>query len=185
MEPVNIGLDIGATKTLGVVVDGAGSILAEVREPTEPGGYGVVRTAARVVEGLRGATAAGRADVVGIGIPGLVDHERGTVKHAVNLGLDGAEFPLGALLGDRLGLPVVVENDVNAAALGAVALSGEDDLLYLSVGTGPAVRRPRWGRRHARRAAARGGRERTARPGPDVAVPGISGPRRPGPRRPG
>lgn len=139
MGPVNIGLDIGATKTLGVVVDGSGSILAEVREPTEPGGDGVVRTAARVVEGLRDATGPGRADVVGIGIPGLVDHERGTVKHAVNLGLDGGRFPLGALLAERLGLPVVVENDVNAAALGAVALSGEDDLLYLSVGTGLAA----------------------------------------------
>ena len=139
MGPVNIGLDIGATKTLGVVVDGSGSILAEVREPTEPGRDGVVRTAARVVEGLRDAAAPGRADLVGIGIPGLVDHERGTVKHAVNLGLDGDEFQLGALLGDRLGLPVVVENDVNAAALGAVALSGEDDLLYLSVGTGLAA----------------------------------------------
>ncbi|HYF74545.1 MAG TPA: hypothetical protein VD864_17075 [Nocardioides sp.] len=40
-----VGLDIGATKTLGVVIDGAGEILAEVRQPTEPGTQGVVRTA--------------------------------------------------------------------------------------------------------------------------------------------
>ncbi len=139
MGRVNIGLDIGATKTLGVVVDASGTTLAEVREPTAGGADGVVRTAARVVEGLLDRTGPGHAGVVGIGIPGLVDHERGTVRHAVNLGLDGDELLLGARLGEQLGLPVVVDNDVNAAALGAAALGGEDDLLYLSVGTGLAA----------------------------------------------
>jgi glucokinase len=136
---VNVGLDIGATKTLGLVVDGAGVILAEVREATEPGADGVVRTAARVVEALRAATGEELPGVVGIGVPGLVDTKRGAVKHAVNLGVDGDWLPLGDLLGNRLGVPVVVENDVNAATLGAVALSGEDDLVYLSIGTGLAA----------------------------------------------
>ena len=136
---MNVGLDIGATKTLGLVVDDAGVILAEVREATEPGADGVVRTAARVVEALRAATGEDLPGTVGIGVPGLVDTERGAVKHAVNLGVDGDWLPLGELLGDRLGVPVVVENDVNAATLGAVALSGEDDLVYLSIGTGLAA----------------------------------------------
>ena len=136
---MNVGLDIGATKTLGVVIDDAGEILAEVREATEPGTDGVVRTAARVVEALRAATGAPLEDIVGVGIPGLVDHERAAVKHAVNLGLDGDWFGLGDLLGDRLGVRVVAENDVNAATLGAVAMSGEDDLVYVSIGTGLAA----------------------------------------------
>ncbi len=136
---MNVGLDIGATKTLGLVVDDAGVILAEVREATEPGADGVVRTAARVVEALRAATGEELPGAVGIGVPGLVDTKRGAVKHAVNLGVDGDWLPLGDLLGDRLGVPVVVENDVNAATLGAVALSGEDDLVYLSIGTGLAA----------------------------------------------
>jgi len=137
--PVNVGLDIGATKTLGVVIDDGGEILAEVREATEPGAEGVVRTAARVVEALRAATGRPLTGTVGVGIPGLVDHARGAVKHAVNLGLDGDWFELGALLGDRLGVRVVVENDVNAATLGAVGMSGEDDLVYVSIGTGLAA----------------------------------------------
>jgi len=137
--PVNVGLDIGATKTLGVVVDPEGEILAEVREATEPGTDGVVRTAARVVEALRAATGEPLPGTVGVGIPGLVDHERGVVKHAVNLGLDGDWFELGGLLGERLGVRVVVENDVNVATLGAVAMSGEDDLVYVSIGTGLAA----------------------------------------------
>jgi len=137
--PVNVGLDIGATKTLGLVIDDAGEILAEVREATEPGTDGVVRTAARVVEALRAATGQPLTGTVGVGIPGLVDPASGTVKHAVNLGLDGDWFPLGEALGERLGVRVVVENDVNAASLGAVKVSGEDDLVYLSIGTGLAA----------------------------------------------
>lgn len=139
MGPVNVGLDIGATKTLGVVIDDAGEILAEVREATEPGTDGVVRTAARVVEALRAATGEPLTGTVGVGIPGLVDSENGTVKHAVNLGLDGDWFALGESLGERLGVRVVVENDVNAATLGAVGMSGEDDLVYVSIGTGLAA----------------------------------------------
>lgn len=139
MGPVNVGLDIGATKTLGVVVDAGGEIRAEVREATEPGTEGVVRTAARVVEALRAATGEPLPGTVGVGIPGLVDHERGAVRHAVNLGLHGDWFELGDLLGERLGVRVAVENDVNAATLGAVAMSGEDDLVYVSIGTGLAT----------------------------------------------
>jgi glucokinase len=134
-----VGLDIGATKTLGLVVDDAGAILAEVREATEPGAEGVVRTAARVVEALRAATGEPLPGTVGVGMPGLVDAEKGAVKHAVNLGVEGDWLPLGDLLAERLGVPVVVENDVNAATLGAVAMSGEDDLVYLSIGTGLAA----------------------------------------------
>ena len=86
MGPVSgaIGLDIGATKTLGVLLDEQGRVVEQVREATEPGPAGVVRTVELVVAHL------GAAGSVGLGIPGLVDVERGAVKHAVNLGLDGA-----------------------------------------------------------------------------------------------
>ena len=134
-----IGLDIGATKTLGVLVDDEGRVLAQVREATEPGADGVVRTAELVVAHLAAATDGAPATSVGLGIPGLVDVERGAVKHAVNLGVDGDWVPLRAELEARLGLPVAVENDVNVATLGAVALSGIRDLVYLSIGTGLAA----------------------------------------------
>ncbi len=141
MGPLNgaIGLDIGATKTLGVLVDEQGRVVQQVREATEPGPDGVVRTAELVVAHLGAATDGTRAATVGLGIPGLVDVERGVVKHAVNLGLDGAWVPLRDELERRLGLPVAIENDVNVATLGAVALSGIRDLVYLSIGTGLAA----------------------------------------------
>ena len=141
MAPVSgVGLDIGATKTLGVRTDSEGRVLDRVRVPTEPGPDGVVRTAVEVVRRLGLSTGDGWS--LGVGVPGLVDVDRGAVKHAVNLGLDGDWFPLRDRLADRLGLTVLVENDVNAAAMGATALlpaSVPHDLAYLSLGTGLAA----------------------------------------------
>ena len=136
---LDVGLDVGATKTLGVAIDQDGVIRAEVREPTVLGADGVVDTAVRVFEALRDATGERLDGVVGVGVPGLVDLEHGAVKHAVNLGVDGEWLPLRDLLGNRLDLPVFVENDVNAAALGARALDDADDVVYLSIGTGLAA----------------------------------------------
>jgi len=60
------------------------------------------------------------------------------VTHALNLGLEGLE--LGAHLTDRFGRPVRVDNDVNAAALGAYHLLGHTgSLAYLNLGTGLAA----------------------------------------------
>ncbi|GAA1947383.1 ROK family protein [Nocardioides panacihumi] len=142
MGPVSVtsvGLDIGGTKTLGLAVDGTGRIVAEVRRPTDAGPAGVIRTAAAVVAELRAVTGEPLAVPVGVGIPGLVDAEQGVVRHAVNLGLTGDSLPLRDLLSAELGTPVTVENDANAATLGAVAHTGHGDLVYLSIGTGLAA----------------------------------------------
>ncbi len=134
-----VGLDIGGTKTHGVVLGEDGSILAQVRKSTKPGADGVVGTAAKVYEALRKETGESLICQVGVGVPGLVDVERGMLRHAVNLGVNGDDLPLRDLLAERLGVPVVVENDVNAAALAARALVEADDVVYLSVGTGLAA----------------------------------------------
>ena len=136
---LDVGLDVGATKTLGVAVGPDGDILAEVRERTRLGAEGVVETAARVFDALRAATGEALDGTVGVGMPGLVDVRRGAVKHAVNLGVNGEWLPVRDLLSRRLDLPVVVENDVNAAALGARVLDEADDVVYLSIGTGLAA----------------------------------------------
>ncbi|CAM3688460.1 ROK family protein [Nocardioides zeicaulis] len=135
----SVGLDIGGTKTHGVVLDADGSVLAQVRLPTEPGADGVVATAHAVFESLRTETGLALDGRLGVGVPGLVDVGRGVLRHAVNLGVDGADLPLRDLLSERLGVPVAVENDVNAAALAASALTGADDVVYLSLGTGLAA----------------------------------------------
>lgn len=136
-----IGLDIGATKTLGVLTDEVGQVQAEVQIPTRPGADGVLGTAVEVVTELRARTTA-QLWPVGIGVPGLVDVDLGAVRHAVNLDLDGTSLPLAAELEQRLGLPVLVENDVNAASIGATSLLAPGvrrDLAYISLGTGFAA----------------------------------------------
>ncbi|HEX8803769.1 MAG TPA: ROK family protein, partial [Acidimicrobiales bacterium] len=136
------GLDVGGTKTLAVATGPAGTILATVRRPTVSGsGDAVLRSLTETLQELAGA--AGVPDdgfaAVGIGIPGLVDVQAGTVRYAVNLGLGATPLPLADHVGGRAQAPVVVDNDVNVAAIGAAAALRCRDLAYLSVGTGIAA----------------------------------------------
>jgi len=135
---LRVGLDIGATKMLGAVVDADGAVVTQTRRDTVRGPDGILATAATVLELLAAALDGVLPPHVGIGIPGIVDRHRGAVSHAVNVGL-GDWFPLADRLADRTGTTVIVENDLNAATWGAHVLSGADDLAYLSLGTGLAA----------------------------------------------
>jgi glucokinase len=136
---MRIGLDIGATKVLGAVVDGAGTIIAQSRQDTRPGADGVLASATAVLDSLALRLDGALPSHIGIGVCGIVDRDRGAVRHAVNLGIGGDWFPLAARLADRTGATVLIENDVNAATWGAHVLSGADDMAYLSIGTGLAA----------------------------------------------
>lgn len=137
--PLAAGLDIGGSKILAVALDGRRDLRAQVRRPTEHGGTGVVESAAAALRDLAHAAGVDVGDfsVIGVGVPGVVESGTGHVSHAVNLGLSDG-LALGAALRDRIGVPVVVENDVNAAALGAARVLDLDDtdLALLNIGTG-------------------------------------------------
>ena len=139
------GIDIGGTKTLAVALDASGTVIASERAATPTdGGDGIVATAVDTLTALAGHLEidAGTFDVVGVGIPGRVRPGDGSVTHAVNLGLGGGVVAVGPQIEDALGVPTFVENDVNAAALGAAALLSPGtpaDLAYISVGTGVAA----------------------------------------------
>lgn len=139
---MRVGVDIGGTKIHAVLVDESGVVVQQVRLPTGFGPKVVLETAAesvRTLARLAGVETASFA-TVGVGIPGAVDSDTGRVSHAVNLGLEGLE--LGRELGTLLGLPVRVENDVNAAAVGTFRLLGrpaEQSMAYLNLGTGLAA----------------------------------------------
>jgi predicted NBD/HSP70 family sugar kinase len=141
-DRLRVGIDIGGTKTDAVAIDDEGRVAHELRLATGFGAESVLATAVAAVEGL--ARAAGRSSEtfvsIGIGIPGAVDVASGRVEHAVNLGLSGLD--LGADVAARLGRSIRVENDVNAAALGAFSLLGRtsaQSMAYLNLGTGLAA----------------------------------------------
>lgn len=139
---IRVGLDIGGTKTDAVAIAADGEIIARIRRASGYGDDAVVADVIDSVHELRAGAGFDLGDVrsVGVGIPGLVDAASGRVVHAVNLGVDSLE--LAVLAGAELGVPVMVENDVNAAALGAAALRGADreiSTAYLNLGTGVAA----------------------------------------------
>ena len=138
---VTIGVDIGGTKIAGGIVDADGDILLRSRQATPvrtPGG--VVAAIVEVVQELTAsASAAGLGPVegVGLGAAGLVDETRSIVRFAPNV--DWREEPLGPQVAAGCGLPVVVENDANAAAWGEFRFGagrGAHTAVCVTVGTG-------------------------------------------------
>lgn len=128
-----LGIDIGGTKTLCVVVDDVGGevhVVEERRLATDVAGDSVA-----AVVGL----ARGFDDVasVGLGIAALVTRD-GTAVTTTHLpGVRDA--PLRAVLSEQLGLPVVVDNDATCAAVAEWRLGaarGYDEVLVVTIGTG-------------------------------------------------
>ena len=138
-----VGVDRGGTAMKAVVVDAAGVVVARLRAPTgaSQGPTAVLGTAAGLVEQARGLEGArGQAMSVGIGVPGFVDEAAGVVEFAANLGW--RDMPVARLLGERLGLPVVLGHDVRLGGraegeLGAAV--GAGDYLFVALGTGIAA----------------------------------------------
>jgi glucokinase len=129
-----IGIDLGGTKVLAAKVTADGT-LDEVRKVPTPrtGVEDLVTCLVALVDELGGSDAP-----VGIGVPGMVLSD-GTVAQAPNLVGFDRPVPLGAELARRLGRPVAIDNDVNAAALAEHRLGagrGADEMLVLLVGTG-------------------------------------------------
>jgi glucokinase len=132
---LTIGVDVGGTKIAAGVVDEAGTIVEQVRAVSP------ATNAAALEDAIAGAVRDLRdrheVEAVGLGAPGFVDARRSTVLFAPNVAW--RDEPLRRELEDRVDLPVVVENDANAAAWGEFQFgAGQDvdDLLLITVGTG-------------------------------------------------
>jgi glucokinase len=130
-----IGVDVGGTKVAAGVVDEQGTVLARTRRPTpSTSPADVERTISEVVAELR---VDHQVVAVGIGAAGFIDSERATVLFAPNLAW--RDEPLRDEVAKLVGLPVVVENDANAAAWAEYrfgAGQGQDQLVVVTVGTG-------------------------------------------------
>ncbi|WP_367042279.1 ROK family transcriptional regulator [Streptomyces sp. Je 1-332] len=138
-----IGLHLDRDELTAVLVDLTGHVVAERRAPLDfaAGAEAVVDVAVEVVRDLAlgGVTSPGPPAPgllgVGIALPGPLDHASGVLHRVTGFpAWDG--FALRDAFGGRLGLPVVVDKDTNAAALG-LALGGvAESFAYLHLGTG-------------------------------------------------
>src|SRR5579884_1705486 len=140
MKAHSIGVDLGGTNLRAAAIDENGQILGRITESAnfQAGPEHVAGEIARIVEKLRGELKEHTLRGVGIGVPGYIDIDAGVVMGAANLpDFDG--FPIRDRIQQRLGAPIVLENDANAAALGEKWMgAGQDvkDLILLTLGTG-------------------------------------------------
>ncbi len=135
-----IGLDLGGTKMYGTVADLCGTVHAEIYRASIPSSpeENLHLTIEMIEELLQVPRNEGQKVLgIGIGAPGVTLFEEGVVTWAPSLGW--RDLPLRDLLAQRFGLQVVVENDVNLAALGEYGFGvakGASSLVCLAVGTG-------------------------------------------------
>jgi glucokinase len=113
------GIDLGGTKIQAVVVDEAGEVAGQSRHPTPTTG-GPSDVAAEIAAALREAAEGAGVETaalagIGVGSPGKVDNDAGTVTGAKNLPDWGGSFDLRSVLEDACGAPVSLGNDVQVA----------------------------------------------------------------------
>jgi len=131
-----IGLDAGGTKLLGASLGEGLELGPRVRHTwAGEGRDATLEVIARAVEDIRAQ--AGDVDAVGLGVPSLVDWDDGVSRWSNHLPLD--DLPLRDLMAERLGLPVVVDNDGNLAVLAEHregAARDSRNAVFLAMGTG-------------------------------------------------
>ncbi len=138
------GIDLGGTKIQAIVFDPDGErTLGQARHPTPQGG-GPQAVIALIAQAMREAASAAGMQTselagIGMGSPGEIDAATASVAHASNLPDWDDPYPVGAVLAEQLGTPVVLGNDVDVATQAEFALGAGrefDSLLGVFWGTG-------------------------------------------------
>lgn len=135
-----LGIDLGGTNIqCGVVAEGKVTHRDGTKTKADEGSEAVIKRIAKLCDDVLDKASLKRKDIaaLGIGAPGAIDIKKGVVLNAPNL--NWKDFPLSKVLTKEMGMPVVVDNDVNVGAWGehqAGAGKGFDDLFAVFVGTG-------------------------------------------------
>jgi len=131
----SLGLDIGGTKIAGARVTPVGEVVAQVSRPTTPDNpEGILDALDEIFQELGGRDV---LPTVGVAVAAFLDRDRETVFFSPNISWQN--FPLKAAVETRLGVPVVLENDANAAGWGEFRFGagrGVQSMIMLTIGTG-------------------------------------------------
>jgi glucokinase len=140
MRDVTIGIDIGGTNTKFGVVDKDGNVLFHSSIPTQEKEYfhdyikGLCQEIQKGIDALEE-----KVQVLGMGIGAPnANYYKGTIEEAPNLKWKGI-LPLAKLMREAFGVPVIVTNDANAAAVGEMVYGGAKhmkDFVVVTLGTG-------------------------------------------------
>jgi glucokinase len=132
--PQVIAVDLGGTKLAAGLVDSEGVVAGRAVEPTDLSGEAALLVQLeRVIDGLRDNGLA----ALGVGVPSTIDQRSGRAVASVNIPLAGVD--LRERLQQRFGVPVLIENDGNAAAVAEHRLGagrGARHVVMLTLGTG-------------------------------------------------
>lgn len=130
-----LGLDIGGTKIAGARVTPLGEVVAHASRPTTPDNpEGILDALEEIFQELGGQDV---LPVVGVAVAAFLDRDRETLFFSPNISWQN--FPLKAAVETRLGVPVVLENDANAAGWGEFRFGAGRDvqsMIMLTIGTG-------------------------------------------------
>lgn len=137
------GVDLGGTKIQTVIVDNEGTVLGQCRLPTpqDRGPTGVLDAIVQSVRGALGDAGAAESDLLGIGVgaPGQIDHDAGTVSHAGNLPDWLGTIAVAGPLRETLGVPIELANDVQVGVMAESRLGAGrpySSMLGIFCGTG-------------------------------------------------
>lgn len=136
-DPVVVGVDVGGTKVLAGVVDESGRVLATAHRSTPGRRVAPSMVEDALVEAVLEVADGSRLVAVGLAAAGFVDRAGDRVMFAPHLPWRGE--PVREILQDRWGVPVVLDNDANCAALGEWtygAARGAGSVLMVTMGTG-------------------------------------------------
>ncbi|MBF6212988.1 ROK family glucokinase [Nocardia puris] len=132
--PLTVGVDVGGTNIRASVVNGQGEVLDTVQAPTPHSARALEDALDRAVRELCRRHPIG---AVGLAVAGFINADRSTVRFAPHLPWQNA--PVAQRLTDRLGLPVLLEHDANAAAWAEYrfgAATGGHNVVLVAIGTG-------------------------------------------------
>lgn len=140
MTDYSIGVDLGGTNLRAAAIDRSGNVLAKITASTQlsAGRDAIINDIVTAIQGVKLQVDHGELAGVGVGIPGYIDMATGVVLGSANLP-DFSGFPFRDALQERAGIPIILENDANAAALGEQWIGagrGVKDLVLLTLGTG-------------------------------------------------
>jgi glucokinase len=144
---VMIGIDVGATKIAAALVSSAGEVLATQRQETRAweGAERVIARMSVMANQLIGSVLDSKNHSaptllgIGIGIPGEVNSQEGTVRDAVNLGWGEINLVTEIRRGLDIDAAIQIDTDANASTLGEFhfgAAQGHNNFVYLSIGSG-------------------------------------------------